>query len=122
MSTPLIRATRSCIWPKERLEHERGGVTLAEQAEVDPLQPWGFWAPLRWGLQFSLLSAFQIGWDWLNVGTWITRLQGREYTLQATGGCTAVGLAIVAERLPARDVGLELLWPTFWIGCPWPGS
>jgi hypothetical protein len=34
---------------------------------------------------FSLLSAFQIGWRELNVGTWISRLQPREYTLRATG-------------------------------------
>ena len=61
------------------------GVQLAGQAEVDPLQPWGFWEALRYGLQFSLLSAFHIGWNWLNVGSWITRLQGREYTFQAVG-------------------------------------
>ena len=34
---------------------------------------------------FSLLSAFNIGWRELNVGTWITRIQKREYTLRATG-------------------------------------
>jgi hypothetical protein len=36
-------------------------------------------------LYFSLLSAFHLGWRELNVGTWITRLQSREYTLRATG-------------------------------------
>jgi hypothetical protein len=34
---------------------------------------------------FSLLSATRIGWRELNVGTWITRLQPREYSLRATG-------------------------------------
>jgi len=34
---------------------------------------------------FSLLSATRIGWRELNVGTWITRIQPREYTLRATG-------------------------------------
>src|SRR5262249_35596078 len=34
---------------------------------------------------FSLLSAFQIGWRELNVGSWLSRLQPREYTLRATG-------------------------------------
>jgi hypothetical protein len=34
---------------------------------------------------FSLLSATRIGWHELNVGTWITRIQPREYTLRATG-------------------------------------
>jgi uncharacterized protein YjbI with pentapeptide repeats len=36
-------------------------------------------------LFFSLVSAFHIGWRDLNVGTWITRLQPREYSLRATG-------------------------------------
>jgi hypothetical protein len=36
-------------------------------------------------LHFSLLSAFSLGWRELNVGTWIARLQSREYTLRATG-------------------------------------
>ncbi|HXZ89069.1 MAG TPA: hypothetical protein VEF07_10880, partial [Candidatus Binataceae bacterium] len=36
-------------------------------------------------LYFSLLSAMRIGWHQLNVGTWITRIQPRQYSLQATG-------------------------------------
>ena len=36
-------------------------------------------------LYFSLLSATRIGWHDLNVGTWITRIQPRQYSLQATG-------------------------------------
>ena len=36
-------------------------------------------------LYFSLLSATRIGWRDLNVGTWLTRIQSREYSLQATG-------------------------------------
>jgi hypothetical protein len=36
-------------------------------------------------LYFSLLSATRIGWRELNVGTWITRIQPREYSLRATG-------------------------------------
>jgi Pentapeptide repeats (8 copies) len=34
---------------------------------------------------FSLLSALRIGWSGLNFGTWITRMQLREYSLHATG-------------------------------------
>jgi len=34
---------------------------------------------------FSLLSALRIGWSGLNFGTWISRMQPREYALQATG-------------------------------------
>ncbi len=38
-----------------------------------------------YGLYFSILSAFHIGWRDLNVGSWISRIQPREYTLKATG-------------------------------------
>jgi len=40
---------------------------------------------LRLSLYFSLLSAFYLGWGELSVGTWISRLQMREYNLRATG-------------------------------------
>ncbi len=44
------------------------------------------WVRLLWvAFYFSLLSAFQIGWREFNVGSWISRLQPREYTLRATG-------------------------------------
>jgi len=36
-------------------------------------------------IYFSLLSALRIGWSGLNFGTWLTRIQRRDYTLQATG-------------------------------------
>jgi hypothetical protein len=39
----------------------------------------------RTSLYFSLLSAFHLGWREFNVGTWIARVQSREYTLRATG-------------------------------------
>jgi hypothetical protein len=37
------------------------------------------------GLYLSILSAFSLGWRELNVGTWISRMQPREYTLRTTG-------------------------------------
>jgi uncharacterized protein YjbI with pentapeptide repeats len=40
---------------------------------------------LAYGLYFSLLSAFHIGWRDLNVGNWISRMQPREYTLRPSG-------------------------------------
>lgn len=50
---------------------------------------------LAWGLNlsalvaaslyFSLLSTFRLGWRDLNVGTWISRIQPRDYTLRASG-------------------------------------
>ncbi len=40
---------------------------------------------ILYGFYFSILSAFHIGWRDLNVGSWISRIQSREYTLKATG-------------------------------------
>jgi uncharacterized protein YjbI with pentapeptide repeats len=40
---------------------------------------------IRIGLYFSLLSAFNIGWQEINTKYFITRLQRRDYTLRATG-------------------------------------
>lgn len=37
------------------------------------------------GLYFSVLSAFHVGWRDINVGSWIARMQPREYRLQASG-------------------------------------
>jgi uncharacterized protein YjbI with pentapeptide repeats len=36
-------------------------------------------------LLFSVVSSFRIGWKELNVGDWISRIQSKEYTLQASG-------------------------------------
>ena len=43
------------------------------------------WRCIRLAFYFSLLSAFNIGWRELNVGTWINRIQKREYNLRGTG-------------------------------------
>ena len=44
----------------------------------------------RIALYFSFLSAFHLGWRELNVGTWIARVQQRNYTLSATGWVRSV--------------------------------
>ncbi len=49
------------------------------------LKPCSFKNAMGNGFYFSVLSAFHIGWRDLNVGSWITRIQPREYTLKATG-------------------------------------
>ena len=40
---------------------------------------------LGYGIYFSIISAFHVGWRELNVGNWIARIQPREYTLRASG-------------------------------------
>jgi hypothetical protein len=69
----------------------RGLAAKPERALFGSGRPIAF-IPLRIGIRivwtafyFSLLSAFAIGWRELNVGTWLTRIQRREYTLRGSG-------------------------------------
>jgi hypothetical protein len=38
-----------------------------------------------WGLNVSVLSAFNIGWQGLNLKSWITRIQSSTFHIEATG-------------------------------------
>jgi hypothetical protein len=60
-----------------------------------------------------VLSPFHIGFRELNVGTWLARLQTREYTLRATGWVRAV--AGVQSLL---SVYLLALWALTYFGRP----
>jgi hypothetical protein len=66
------------VWDKDRARKDQG------QDDPEPLVPQSYRAPL-YGLFFSVLSAFQIGWKELSIGSWIARLNPYEYTLKATG-------------------------------------
>jgi hypothetical protein len=65
------------------------------------------------GLQFSLLSAFNLGWREINVGNWITRIQQREYTLRATGWVRSV-----AGLQSLLSVYMLALWVLSYFGRP----
>jgi Pentapeptide repeats (8 copies) len=65
------------------------------------------------GLYFSLLSAFSLGWRELNVGTWIARLQSREYMLRATGW-----VRTVSGLQSLLSVYLLALWVLTYFGRP----
>ena len=65
------------------------------------------------GLYFSLLSAFHIGWRELSLGTWLSRVQPREYQLVATGWVRTVsGLQSIIS------VYLLALWILTYFGRP----
>ena len=57
---------------------------MVGEVEVEPLLP-GASGRLSPRLQFSLLSAFHIGFREFSVGTWLARLQASQYTLEAIG-------------------------------------
>jgi hypothetical protein len=55
-------------------------------------------------LYCSALSSFQMGWQELNVGTWMMRLQPREYTIRATGWVRTVsGIQSLNSRRNRND-------------------
>jgi hypothetical protein len=100
------------VWTKERIETDGDKASLSESSKVTRLQE----APLPalgYAAYFSLLSAFHIGWRDLNVGTWITRIQPREYLLRATGWVRAV--SGVQSLL---SVYLLALWALTYFGRP----
>jgi hypothetical protein len=85
-------------WPTDRVYQEEGATEATRVTTTFFFPRWQARAAGRWwgvllrgvsvpliGLYFSLLSAFSLGWRELNVGTWITRVQSREYVLRATG-------------------------------------
>jgi uncharacterized protein YjbI with pentapeptide repeats len=115
----LIPLTRSGsggihrVWPEGRLEARSSMAKLVGQAKVERLRPRGWWGSLLRALQFSILSAFHLGWRELNVGTWLARVQTREYTLRATGWVRAV--AGVQSLL---SVYLLAMWVLTYFGRP----
>jgi hypothetical protein len=113
-------------WPTDRVYQEEGAketVRITNTFFFPRVQAWasGHWwgvllqgvsVPLI-GLYFSLLSAFSLGWRELNVGTWITRMQPREYMLRATGWVRPVsGLQSLLS------VYLLALWGLTYFGRP----
>jgi hypothetical protein len=59
------------------------------------------------------LSAFHIGFRELNVGNWISRLQAREYALQAVGW-----VRVVAGVQSLLSVYLLAIWALTYFGRP----
>jgi hypothetical protein len=72
-------------WPKDRLEEGASGeVKIEAAARVERLQGTSLVA-LGWAAWFSLLSAFHIGFREFSVGTWLSRVHPKQFTLEPTG-------------------------------------
>ena len=100
------------VWPAGRIEPLPDG--LADKARLEPLRLWGRpVAALGRGLQFSLFSAFHLGFRELNVGTWLARVQAREYGLQAVGW-----VRVVAGVQSLLSVYLLAMWLLTYFGRP----
>jgi nitric oxide reductase large subunit len=94
---------RGAIW---RIWHSDRLLDRETQPDRERLSSLGVVQALRFGLCFSLLSAFHFGWRDLNVGNWIARVQPREYVLRSTGWVRVVsGLqSIISVYLLALSV------------------
>jgi hypothetical protein len=78
------------VWEEHRMDKTEGGDTPQKltagfpPARSQKTLPRFLNIPLL-AAYFSLLSALRIGWSGLNFGTWISRIQPREYELHASG-------------------------------------
>ncbi len=70
-------------------------------------------AALGLAIYFSVISAFHVGWRDLNVGTLITRMQPREYTLRAKGW-----VRVVSGAQSLFSVYLIAMWALTYFGRP----
>jgi hypothetical protein len=100
------------IWPKDRIVIGDEGPKLESAATVERLQSVS-WAALCWSAWFSLLSAFHIGFREFSVGTWLSRVHPRQFTLEATGWVRA--LSGVQSLL---SVYLLAMWVLTYFGRP----
>ena len=101
------------VWPSDRIEANDGAVTLNHSANVSRLNRDHNGAAFGYAAYFSLLSAFHIGWRDLNVGTWIARIQPREYSLRAVGW-----VRVVSGIQSLLSVYLVALWALTYFGRP----
>jgi hypothetical protein len=95
-----------------RIERTDNGFEIADDEAAERLGVTGFDA-VRYAFYFSLLSAFHIGWRDLNVGSWLTRLQSREYALRARGW-----VRVVSGAQSLVSVYLLAMWALTYFGRP----
>lgn len=108
----FCRNPKTGIWrllPADRVLDRK-----AQDAPVK-LRAKAWWDLRAWGLAFyfSILSAFHIGWRDLNVGSWIARLQRKEYNLRATGW-----VRTVSGFQSLLSVYMLALWALSYFGRP----
>jgi hypothetical protein len=126
----LVKARRRAgiwvTWPTDRVYQEEGTkdatrvTTTFFFPRLQARAAGRWWGVLLRGvsipliaLYFSLLSAFSLGWRELNVGTWIARVQSREYVLRATGW-----VRTVSGIQSLLSVYLLALWVLTYFGRP----
>jgi len=109
---PLTSGSIARTWPKERIEVRDGQLTLDNSARVERLHKQGF-AAVGWAAYFSLLSAFQIGFREFSVGTWLSRAQPRNFSLESVGW-----IRTVSGLQSLLSVYLLAMWLLTYFGRP----
>lgn len=106
----ILRPDRSLpgIW----LVRSQGQPGEAAWEPSERLRRKGIYAIL-WGLYFSIVSAFNIGWREFNVGDWIMRIQPSEFTFRATGW-----VRVLSGVQSLVSVYLVALWVLTYFGRP----
>ena len=106
------------VRPEGHLQHDPD-LKLAEHSKVE------WWGTISGctclkAFYFSLMSAFRIGWRDLNIGSWITWLQPREFNLRAVGHVRIFSglqsLFSVYLITLGRDVFRTALWLDRYLG------
>jgi uncharacterized protein YjbI with pentapeptide repeats len=93
------------VWNKERIRKDLGG-------EPERIHEQTYKAFMI-AIQFSIVSAFRMGWKDLNVGTWISNIQKREYSLHGSGWIRSLsGLQSIIS------VYLLAIWALTYFGRP----
>ena len=72
------------VWPEGRIKRGNWNFEAADDVYIERLNAQGI-AAIRQAFHFSVISAVHLGWRDLNVGSWIARIQPREYGLRAKG-------------------------------------
>jgi len=67
------------------LEKDTPVYTISEKSSISRLVPNRFYKAILWGIYFSILSAFRVGFREINIGNWISRIQPTNFELVATG-------------------------------------
>ena len=83
-----ITVTPKFFFPRTRIFIEKfpfNSIKILEFLRATIEKEFSWFTLLSGALYISILSAFRLGWRDLNVGTWISRIQPREYTLRAHG-------------------------------------
>ena len=100
------------VWPAQRIETSVEGAGVASSIRAERLTA-DLPAVFGWALYFSMLSAFHIGWREFNVGTWVVRIQPREFTLRGRGW-----VRVVSGFQSLFSVYLLAIWALTYFGRP----